>query len=200
MASRYEYRGFAPDFGIVERRMREGGEPTAIRESREVYLVSRDSEKWNIKFRNGQLDVKKLIDRSGEFEQWEPQVKIDLPVATDSLCEILAPTLGLSQNDLLGGNKVLPFDELLGQLHANCPQVVIVDLFKRRFGFEIGDCLAEMAEVRINGAAIRTACIESTNLAELKRLAYSLGLDVYRNVSYVRALQRVTGLIRDPLF
>ncbi len=196
---RYEFRAFAPSFGIVERRMREGGELVGIRESQEVYLVSRNSGTWNVKFRNDQLDIKKRVDQSDELELWEPQVKLDLPLEAEKLCKVLVPALGIEEKELSGRGELDLFS-LLEALERHCPQVVIVDLFKRRFGFEIGDCLAEVAEVSINGAGIRTACIESTDPASLKRLAYTLGLDVYRNVSYVKALQRVTGLIRKPLF
>lgn len=196
---RYELRAFSPSFGIVERRIREGGEPTGIRESWEVYLVTRHSGTWNVKFRDKHLDIKKLIDQSDELELWEPQVKLDLPLDAEKLCKVLVPALGIEEKNF-GDLGEMDLSNLLDTLNHHCPQVVIVDLFKRRFGFEIGDCLAELAEVRINGAGIQTACIESTNPGSLKRLAYTLGLDVYRNVNYVKALQRVTGLIRKPLF
>ena len=198
-APRYEFRAFAPGFGIVERRLRDGGELTGIRESQEVYLVSRNSGAYNVKFRNQQLDIKKRIEQTEELELWEPHVKMDLPLEADKLCKLLVPALGIEEQSLAATGE-LGLCGLIGALNRQCPEIVIVDLFKRRFGFEVGDCLAELAEVRINGASIQTVCIESTHPASLKRLAYTLGLDAYKNVNYVRALQRVTGLIRQPLF
>jgi hypothetical protein len=190
---RYEYRAFAPDFGLIESRLRKLGGAPRIRESQEIYLVAAYGVHQNIKLRGEQLDIKQRIAQRDGFEQWRPVGKWSFPLPVTAR-DILHEALGLGA--ALGDPECLELGALIQCLHAG-RQVVIVDLFKRRFGFEIGACQAEIAEVSINGAALRTVCVESTDLAAARALTEALGLSDYPNVSYVQALMVVTGLSRS---
>ena len=190
--NRFEYRTFAASFGLIESRLREwGGEPL-IRESAEVYLVAAGRNDQNIKIRNEQLDIKQLVAERSGFQQWAPLGKWSFPLnqeARQALSEALDLDTELSESD---GRDL---DSLIDHFRGH-RQVVVVDLFKRRFGFEIGNCQTEFAEVTVNGAALKTACVESTDLDQAAALIERLGLSDYPNTSYVEALMRVTGLIR----
>ena len=78
--TRYEYRAFAPNFGIVEQRLRATGCAPSIRESTEIYVVSRMDEVHNVKIRDGQLEIKVLVSESHGLEQWDPKFKLDFPL------------------------------------------------------------------------------------------------------------------------
>jgi hypothetical protein len=54
--------------------------------------------------------------------------------------------------------------------------------------------------VTFNGAAVRTACVESTDLEQVLHVVSGLGLDAFPNVSYLAAIRRVVGLARTPVF
>ena len=190
--NRFEYRAFAPGFGLVESRLREWGGQALIRESAEVYLVADGRNDQNIKIRNAQLDIKQLIAEESGFQQWAPLGKWSFPLDQEAR-QALSDALGLNAELPDSGGRDL--DKLIDHFRGN-RQVVIVDLFKRRFGFEIGACQAELAEVTVNGAALKTACVESTDLARATELTERLGLSDYPNTSYVEALMRVTGLVR----
>ncbi|TVQ28815.1 MAG: hypothetical protein EA370_16040 [Wenzhouxiangella sp.] len=189
---RFEYRAFAPDFGLLEPRLRALGGAPLIRESTEVYLVAASRDDQNIKIRGDQLDIKQRIAEREDFQQWAPLGKWSFPLAADAR-KALTEALGLDTViDQAAGSAL---DTLIDHF-VQQRQVVVIDLFKRRFGFEIGNCQAELAEVTINGAALKTACVESTDLAAARELSEQLGLAAYPNTSYIDALMRVTGLTR----
>jgi hypothetical protein len=78
------------------------------------------------------------------------------------------------------------------------PDLTAVHVFKRRFGFTINDCLAEIAELLINGAAIKTAAVESTDLEAILEVKRRLGLTDYENVNYLVAIKRIIGMLPAP--
>lgn len=43
-------------------------------------------------------------------------------------------------------------------------ELVLARVFKRRFGYTIDGCTSEIAELLINGAAIKTVAVESVNV------------------------------------
>lgn len=189
--NRYEYRAFARHFGLVEERLRQwGGEPL-IRESTEVYLLSARSPDHNIKIRNDQLDIKQRMAQRDGFEQWAPAGKWAFPL-DDSARATLGQALQLDM--AIPAPDAREPEALVAGLCGHQRDVVRVKLFKRRFGFEFDGCLSEYAEVSINGAAINTVCVESTDLDAADRLVRRLGLDQYPNTSYVAALMQVVAL------
>jgi hypothetical protein len=195
--ARYEYRAFAPDFGIVERRLRAAGGAPQIRESAEVYFVGRHDERHNVKIRNGDLDLKVLVHKTGVLEQWAPQCQLGFPLSDDVLAQRVAPALAIAE-PLPGGAGET--SARLAAAMAAREDVVVVDLFKRRFGFMVDDCIAEVADTTFNGAAIRTVCVEATDPELVLRTVTRLGLDVYPNTGYLSAIRRVVGLARAPVF
>jgi hypothetical protein len=190
--ARYEYRCFAPAFGLVEARLRAAGGPPAIRESSEIYFVSRFDRRHNVKIRDGQLDIKVLLDLRHGLERWNPLPRRDFPLDDGELARILSLALGSEihfpprSGESAGRLARVLSEEVVG--------VVVVEVFKRRFGFLVDDCIAEYAEVTLGGATIRTACIESVDLEQARRVVGEIGLDAYPNTSYPSALRGITGL------
>ena len=85
-------------------------------------------------------------------------------------------------------------DEIVGP-HRD---LIAVRVFKRRFAFTVDDCIAEHAEVWINGAGLQTVAVESTDLPAILEAKRRLGLDDYENVNYLRAIKRVIGMEPVP--
>ncbi len=193
--NRFEYRVFDRHLGHFDQILRRlGGEPQ-IRESRETYLLSADSLDQNIKLRYGQLDIKTLEQEKKGFEQWAPAGKWTFPLDSACLDKLSqALKLGVRLEEEAGHSE----GSLLAALAGQGPSLRLVDLFKRRFGYQIehagADVAAEWAEVAINGAGIQTVCLESTDLNAVRALANDIGLLAYSNCNYLLALARVTGL------
>jgi len=189
---RYEYRAFAPNFGLIEPRMRSLAPPPQIRESAEVYIVGAGLAEHNIKIREELLDIKQLLKTSRRLEQWTVAAKLALPVAVGDLATQVLPLLGIDQDTL--SLPVYSAEEFLREVVQPAPGLVAVQVFKRRFGFRIADCMCELAEVTVNGAAIQTAAVEAENADHALQVISDLGLDAYENTSYSLALRRVVGL------
>lgn len=190
--ARYEYRCFAQAFGLVEARLRAGGGPPLIRESSEVYFVSRLERRHNVKIRDGQLDIKVLLELRDGLERWNPLPRRDFPLDDGELAGIVAAALG-PDLELPPGSGASA-EQLARTLSEAAHGVVVVELFKRRFGFLVDECIAEYAEVTLGGATIRTACIESVDPERARRVVTGIGLDAYPNLSYPAALRGITGL------
>jgi exopolyphosphatase/guanosine-5'-triphosphate,3'-diphosphate pyrophosphatase len=71
---RWEWRTFGDGFGAVDRRF-DALEPEAVRETDEVYVLSRLSDS-SVKLRDDVIDVKVLREVSVDgLERWEPVLK-----------------------------------------------------------------------------------------------------------------------------
>jgi hypothetical protein len=90
------------------------------------------------------------------------------------------------------------FQEYLDEIIRPHPELAAVSVFKQRFGFEIDGCIAELANVYINGALMRTACLESTDPDLVLRTRTRIHLDGYENVNYLLAIKRVIGMAPLP--
>lgn len=195
--ARYEYRCFAQAFGLVESRLRAAGGPPQIRESSEVYFVSRLDRQHNVKIRDGQLDIKVLLEVRHGLERWNPLPRRDFPLDDAELASFVAPALGPGLQFPPGSGESA--GRLARTLSEAVNGVVVVELFKRRYGFLVEDCIAEYADVTLGGATIRTACIESVDPARARRVVAEIGLDAYPNTSYPAALRGITGLDWPPV-
>ena len=106
------------------------------------------------------------------------------------------PAFGIVHPELSRPQYTL--DQFLDEIVRPHPQLVSVRVFKRRFGFSISDCIAEHAELLINGAAIQTVAVESDDITAVLQAKTMLGLDAYENVNYLLAIKRIIGMEPPP--
>jgi hypothetical protein len=193
--ARFEFRCWARNFGMIETRIRRFSEYHGIRESNEIYVVSLANNDTNIKIRDDDLELKSLIKKQDNLEQWYPSTNRAFPLTAATLeeelfppCKVAMPSLSLESYTLHQFLKeiVLPHQELSA-----------IAVFKRRFAFTVNDCMTELAEVWINGAGLHTVAVESTDPAAVSETTSMLGLDDLENVNYLRAIKRVIGM--EPL-
>ncbi|MCK4537536.1 MAG: hypothetical protein KAV42_01935 [Candidatus Krumholzibacteria bacterium] len=71
-------------------------------------------------------------------------------------------------------------------------------LRKRRFAFTINDCIAEIAEILINGAYIQSVNVESVDIDAILKAKDMISLNDYENVNYLLAIKRVIGMEPMP--
>ena len=193
MADRYEWRAFASNLGLLEERLRRRAPVEGIAESDEIYVVSRHCDTENVKVRGGALDIKTLVKREGPLEQWSPAGKLSFPLAANLLEEKLFSLLGVPVPALPEGD--IEIATLVEQVLRQTDGLAVITLFKRRWKFSLNDCACELADVRVNGALLRSACVEAENPDAVLALAAELGLDAYTNTNYVSALRQVAGFI-----
>jgi hypothetical protein len=193
---RYEFRAFAQSFGLVEERLRAGRPSEQIRESVEFYLVSAANMAHNVKIRYETLDIKELIVVRDGLEQWRPVLKAEFPLLAEMIRDRVLPLMGVEAGAL--GREAYTVAQLIEEVVRPHPGLAAAQVFKRRFGFVVHGCTAEIAELLINGAAIRSVAVESEDLDGVREARTQLGLDAYENVNYPRAIKRVLGLAPLP--
>ena len=193
---RYEFRVFAPDLSWMEGRIRTLAPLGRYRESLETYLLVPGRTDANLKIRDGALELKRLIERRWGLEQWRPDFRLDLPADAQALAEHLKILGDLGHGSDESGPRDV--EDLVALLADAQPGVAAASLFKKRFGFELDDCLAEVVEVLINGARLMSVALESEQPRAVLALREKLGMEGWDNVSYVLAAERVLGCAPLP--
>ena len=194
--ARYEFRTFAQHFGPAEEKMRMLAKFEKFRESSETYILSAPNNEHNIKIRYDTLDIKVLVKEKQGLQQWQPKMKAEFPVRTAVIREEIFPALNVALPEFRrSGYSIALFLQEVIQSH---PALSIARVFKRRFGYTIDGCISEIAELTINGAAIKTIALESLDVQTVLQARETLGLQEYENVSYLLAIKRIIGMAPLP--
>lgn len=192
---RFEFRTWAKNFGMVEKKMRQLSLCEMIRESSEIYIVSAGNNENNTKIRDNLMDIKILVTEIKGLEQWNPRMKGEFPMKAATLKEEVFPAFEVEIPDLTRDEYSL--DQYLDEIIRPHPQLAPVSVMKRRFAFTVNDCITEIAEIEINGAGLQTVAVESVDVPAILKAKDMLGLNDYENINYLRAIKRVIGM--EPL-
>ncbi|MCA9732265.1 MAG: hypothetical protein H6696_18875 [Deferribacteres bacterium] len=192
---RFEFRAFAQNFGIVEEKMRQLSKVEGIRESLETYIVSAGNNENNTKIRDNKMDIKVFVQTVKGLEQWNPRMKGEFPMAAAMIKDEVFPAFGVDVPEFKRDTYTLA--QYLEEIIKPHPNLAAVNVFKRRFAFTINDCIAEIADVYINGAKIMTANLESVDVDAILEAKKMVELESYENVNYLLAIKRVIGM--EPL-
>ena len=192
---RFEFRAFAQNFGIVETKMRKLSPVEKIRESAEVYIMSKGNNENNTKIRDDFMDIKVFVQEKKGLEQWNPRMKGTFPMEVSVIKNEVFPAFGVAMPDF--NRDIYTLEQFLTEIIAPHPDLVPVNIFKRRFAFTVNGCIAEIAEVLVNGALIKTVNVESVDIDAIIEAKKMLSLEEYENVNYLMAIKRIIGM--EPL-
>ncbi|MEW6708784.1 MAG: hypothetical protein AB1403_03095 [Candidatus Riflebacteria bacterium] len=193
---RFEFRTFAQNFGLVENRMRKLSALDKIRESSEIYIMSAGNSENNTKIRDDLMDIKVFVKSEKGLEQWNPRMKGSFPMKAAEIAEKVFPAFGVEVPAFKRDEYTL--SQFISEIIRPHKDLVPVSVFKRRFGFMINECITEYAELLINGAAIKTVAVESTDIEAILKAKELLGLNDYENINYLRAIKRIIGMEALP--
>ncbi len=194
--ARYEFRAFAQNFGVVEEKMRRLSEIEKFRESLELYILSAANNEHNIKIRYDTLDMKIFVKEERGLQQWHPRIKAEFPVKMATIRDEVFPALNVAVPEFK--RSEYSFNQFLEEIIQSHPDLTIARVYKRRFGYTVNACVSEVAELLINGAAIKTIAVESLDVESVLQAIDILGLQVYENVSYLLAIKRILGMAPLP--
>ena len=192
---RFEFRVFAQNFGMVEEKIMRLAEFERFRESSEIYILSTANNHNNTKIRNNMMDIKRFVKEEKGLQQWEPKMKAEFPIKVDVICDEVFPAFGVAVPALYRPEYNLA--QYLEDIIKPHPELSLAYVFKRRYGYSIEGCQAEIADLLINGAAIKTLSVESVDVEAVLKVKTTLGLQEYENVNYVLAIKRIIGM--EPL-
>jgi hypothetical protein len=159
----------------------------------ETYFVSRHTQDANVKVRDGLLDIKVKAGETGEgYEIFQPRGKFEFPVSRLDLAAILSH-LKVEMPPELEARETCAFEAFLAAARKH-RDLVPVTVEKVRWGFTIDGVICEYGKVRLNGALLESACVESEDHAAMRAVIEGLGLTGRPNVSYPKALGEVVGI------
>lgn len=189
---RYEFRAFAQNFGLAEEKMRRLSKLDKFRESSEIYILSKGNNENNVKIRYDTLDIKVFVKEEKGLQQWKPRMREEFPMKMEVLRDDVFPALGTAVPKFNRSEYTL--EQFLEDIMMPHPELVLARVIKRRFGYMITECISEIAELLINGAAIKTMALESADIETVLKVKQKLGLQEYENVNYLLAIKRILGM------
>jgi exopolyphosphatase / guanosine-5'-triphosphate,3'-diphosphate pyrophosphatase len=180
---RWEWRVFGSEFGAAEDALA-ALTPTRVEESDELYLLSAAGA--NVKVRDGLMDIKLLREVDGDgLERWEPVMKQGFPLPAAEVVKVF-DALGVSSPPLT--RDASTSDQFLAELVEPSGVVRAVRVHKRRQRYTLADCMAEVADLEVDGRVARTIAVESEDPSAVMAAVRRLGLDGQVNTSYPRGL------------
>jgi exopolyphosphatase / guanosine-5'-triphosphate,3'-diphosphate pyrophosphatase len=187
---RWEWRTFGADFGTSDELFR-AFTPDKVRESDEVYILSAVSND-NTKIRDMLMDIKTLqqVNEDG-LEQWKPVMKGSFPLPVEELKKVFA---AFRVTPPVFTRDMYTFDQFLTETVRTSRHLRAVNVHKRRTGYSINGCIAEMAEVTAEGKMVRTVAIESEDPARVIATVRQLELDHFININYLRGLKSLVNM------
>ena len=197
---RFEFRSFGQDFTKAAERMARLSEPIPeklwVRESDEIYIVSRMNDVNNTKIRDKKMDIKTYVQTVDGLEQWNPLMKGEFPIAASVLRDEVFPAFQTNMPTISEDDVSL--DEFLSMV-GDDDKLQAVRVHKERFGYMVHDTICEVANVLINGARVASINSESTEIDDIQATINSLGLQGIENINYLQAIKRVIGMVDKPL-
>ncbi|MEJ2056968.1 MAG: hypothetical protein P8X39_03915 [Desulfofustis sp.] len=161
-----------------------------IRQSTEVYILSRHTNEANVKIRDGLLDIKTKVGETADgYEIFKPRGKFEFPVKKDELAIILDNLL----TPITPEKSTYGLEEFLDLVDSH-PDLTAVDVEKERYGFSVDGVICEYAEVLFNGALVETACAESEDYKAMKEVIKKLEIAHFENTNYLIAAKRVVKI------
>ena len=184
---RWEWRTFAKDLKDGEEAIKKY-EMSRIKESKEIYILSKMSND-NTKIRDELMDIKTpiRINKETGLEQWTVLMKAGFPIHINDLA-LVYKAFGLEMPYL--EKDEYTYQEYINELIAKNPNLMMVDVIKKRYGYLIDDAIVEIAEVRFNDIDIKTIAVEHADPDLVVRTVKKLGLDKYENINYIKAMKR----------
>jgi hypothetical protein len=192
---RYEFRAFAQNFGLAEEKLRKLSKLDKFRETSEIYILTKDNHENNLKIRFDKLEIKVFVKEEKGLQQWKPRMRAEFPLKMEVLRDEVFPALGAAVPEFNLAEYTL--EQFLDDLTIPHPELALARVFKRRFSYTINECISEIAELLINGAAIKTMAVESPGIEAVLKVKQMLGLQEYENVNYLQAIKRILGM--EPL-
>jgi exopolyphosphatase/guanosine-5'-triphosphate,3'-diphosphate pyrophosphatase len=180
---RWEWRSFGAGVEGAEAALARWT-PGPVEESDELYLLSATGA--NVKIRYDLMDIKLLREVDGDgLERWEPVLKAGFPLPAAEAGRVL-DTLGIQAPRLTRDAYTL--ERFLAELVEPSGAVRAVRVRKRRRRYRMANCMAEAADLEVDGRVARTVAVESEDRSAVMAAVRSLGLDGEANTGYPRGL------------
>lgn len=187
---RWEWRTFGDDFnGSSNPFTAYPSKPP--QDSDETYFLSPVTSE-NVKVRDGLMDIKKFQQANADgLEQWKPVLKQGFPFPATEVSRVF-DVLGIALPHMERSEYTL--EQFIDELIKPVTGLRAVSVHKRRTRYTVEGCMAELAEVSVDGKKTLTIAMELEDAAQVIATVCKLGLDRYENISYPRGLKQLVGM------
>ncbi len=156
----------------------------------EIYFPARLTNDANVKVRKGLLDIKlKTGETPDGYEIFQPSGKFQFPVNKDDVAKILK----YLKVEIPLDQEIYTLDEFRAIANEH-PNLAVVDVEKKRYGFSIDGIICEYGQIYFNGAMIETTCCESEDYKGMKKAIKALKISELENINYLKAAKHVIGM------
>ena len=187
---RWEWRTFGKDLTRGETNIRKHP-PGKTRESSEIYILSQRSND-NTKIRDELMDIKTLLRvNSDGLEQWTPIMKAGFPIHIIDLA-VVYKAFNLKYPYF--ERDEYNYRQYLNGLIEPAKELRIVQVFKKRHGYTVNDCIVEIAEVRFDQYETKTIAVEHTNPELVIQTVRELELSDFENINYIKVMKQSVGM------
>ncbi len=187
---RWEWRTFGNLPDTLREKMETFGEGKT-RESSEIYILSSVSNA-NTKVRDMLMDIKILQQVNADgLEQWKPVMKGTFPLPQSEIVKVL-DSLQVPPPTIT--REAYTLDQFIEEVIK--PQTLLraVQVTKKRTGFTINGCIAEVADVTVDGIATRTVAVELEDPLKVIETVRMLDFAKYENINYLKGLKKTVGM------
>jgi len=194
---RFEFRIFGTNLKKYEEKINECSPREKTREMESVYLLTPWNHKNNVKIRQGIMDIKVLEKEKDGLEQWNPFLVGQFPLQADVIKTVVFPALGV-ESPVFERNQY-SLEQFIKEVVTVDPDLAVAYVLKTRHAYTINDCITEIAEIKVNGAFIKTICVEAEDPQKVLEAKKLIGIAPdAENVNYPLALKRIMGLTTLP--
>ena len=184
MRPRYEFRAWNGVSDAAEALRRAASDSTS-ETIRDCYVLAQ-SPSLNAKIRGQRLDVKRLIRRCNDLEQWKPDWSEEAPFSAEAV-ERLFEDLG--RRPPAAGDSGLDVDAFVGLLRSRLDAAWVI---KRRNHHRFHSVLAEATDIEIERTREVLSCVtlESEDPGAVIEARRRIGLEGVENVPVHLAVAR----------
>lgn len=194
---RYEFRIFGNNLAEYEEKITQISEKEMTREMDSIYLLTPWKRKNNVKIRQGVMDIKNLEQEYECLQQWNPFLVGRFPLHSDVIKSVIFPALGIVCP--VFEREKYTLKQFIEEVVSIDPDLAVAYVWKTRHAYTIEGCITEIAEIKVNGASIKTICIEAEDPEKVIAAKKIIGIDPkVENVNYPLALKRIMGLSELP--
>jgi hypothetical protein len=191
-AARFEYRVFRSVLKAEQRQLASLSDPSPSslrrRISHEYYIIPQNENRYNVKIRDGKIDIKFLSKTVDGCEQWQPRFKSEFPLSAKYLKDEILPALDLETPDL--NDNSISLQQFIEILRSH-PGVRTVKVKKIRRSYRIQTAICEFASITIEDKKIETISVEAEDVQKVRQVIKEIGIDKYENTNYIRAIRKM---------
>jgi hypothetical protein len=194
---RYEFRIFGNNLSEYEDKIMQFSEKEITREMDSIYILTPYKKKSNIKIRQGVMDIKHLEHEHECLQQWNPFLVGSFPLAADVIKSVVFPALGIVCP--VFERKKYTLKQFVEEVISIDPDITVAYVWKTRHAYTVNGCITEIAEIKVNGASLKTICIEAEDPKKVIAAKELIGISKKtENVNYPLAMKRIMGLTELP--